>query len=334
MVSRGAHHQGRRRMDAHAERSGVPRLLHRPLPLRQRDRVPALCVARGRRRLRAAHGRLLQRHLRHAPDAVPRRHDDERRSAAALPAGGGPTGPATDAAGASKITNEELSLFVQDKWQPRTNLTVQLRPALGRAADARDRRSDDRRRLRAFLSDPSLPLGRHDSRSVEHVAAARRRGVGRRAATASRCVRASAGVYFARQNMLTQVGIGDDQRRAAADDLRDTELLDRSARPRRCGPGSSARTPLPPGQFPLFSGIRVFDKDYENPRIYAFNVGIRAAAACRTCRLRGLHLERGTPPDAVPELQPQRAVVLRSRGRNTGTSTSTAARRGGRSSAR
>ena len=60
-----AHHQGRRRMDAHAERSGVSRLLHRPLHLRQRDRVPPLRVAGGRRRLRAADGRLPERRLRH-----------------------------------------------------------------------------------------------------------------------------------------------------------------------------------------------------------------------------------------------------------------------------
>ena len=31
-------------------------------------------------------------------------------------------------------------------------------------------------------------------------------------------VRASAGVYYARQNMLSQVGIGHDQRHPAADD--------------------------------------------------------------------------------------------------------------------
>ena len=62
---RRAHHQGRRRMDAHAERSGVPRLLHRPLHLRQRDRVPPLRVAGGVRRLRAADRRLSQRGLRH-----------------------------------------------------------------------------------------------------------------------------------------------------------------------------------------------------------------------------------------------------------------------------
>ena len=38
--------------------------------------------------------------------------------------GAGATGPATDAAGASKITNDEFSLFVQDQWQIRPNLTL------------------------------------------------------------------------------------------------------------------------------------------------------------------------------------------------------------------
>ena len=35
--------------------------------------------------------------------------------------GAGRTAPATDAAGASTITNDEFSLFVQDQWQLRPN---------------------------------------------------------------------------------------------------------------------------------------------------------------------------------------------------------------------
>ncbi|HEV8385561.1 MAG TPA: carboxypeptidase regulatory-like domain-containing protein, partial [Candidatus Acidoferrales bacterium] len=38
--------------------------------------------------------------------------------------GAGPTGPATDAAGASKISNEEFALFAQDSWRVLSNLTV------------------------------------------------------------------------------------------------------------------------------------------------------------------------------------------------------------------
>ena len=85
-------------------------------------------------------------------------------------------------------------------------------------------------------------------------------------------VRASYGVYYARQNMLSQVGFGHDQRSAAADDLREyREPLDFGA-PTPTWPGVVTPTPLPEGQFPLFSGVRVFDRDYKNPHIFAFNV--------------------------------------------------------------
>ena len=40
--------------------------------------------------------------------------------------GAGPNGPATDAAGASSIKNEDFALFVQDKWQVRPNFTLNL----------------------------------------------------------------------------------------------------------------------------------------------------------------------------------------------------------------
>ena len=38
-------------------------------------------------------------------------------------------------------------------------------------------------------------------------------------------------------------------------------------------PGVVTPTALPAGQFPLFTGIRVFDREYSNPRIYSLNVG-------------------------------------------------------------
>jgi len=38
-------------------------------------------------------------------------------------------------------------------------------------------------------------------------------------------------------------------------------------------PNLLAPTAVPPGTFPLFSGIRVFDRDYRNPRILSVNVG-------------------------------------------------------------
>jgi hypothetical protein len=38
-------------------------------------------------------------------------------------------------------------------------------------------------------------------------------------------------------------------------------------------PNLLAPSAVPPGTFPLFSGVRVFDRDYGNPRIFSFNVG-------------------------------------------------------------
>ncbi len=44
---------------------------------------------------------------------------------------GSRTGAPTDAGGASKFDNEDFGLFIQDKWQVRSNLALELRLALG-----------------------------------------------------------------------------------------------------------------------------------------------------------------------------------------------------------
>ena len=92
-------------------------------------------------------------------------------------------------------------------------------------------------------------------------------------------LRGSAGVYFARQNMLSQVGTvttnGLQQQTIFANTA---NLLDFGA-PTPTWPDVVTPAALPEGQFPLFSGVRVFDKDYENPRIYAYNVAYEQEVA-------------------------------------------------------
>ena len=69
---RRPHDQDRRRVAAHEQRPGVSRLLRGPLPVRQRHRVPAVRLARGARRVRAEHDRLLERRVTsRRPPAVP-----------------------------------------------------------------------------------------------------------------------------------------------------------------------------------------------------------------------------------------------------------------------
>ncbi|HEY8459774.1 MAG TPA: TonB-dependent receptor, partial [Blastocatellia bacterium] len=119
--------------------------------------------------------------------------------------GAGLTGPATDAAGASNIDNEEFALFIQDKWQIWQGFTFNygLRWEAQLFPDPVTPPSQTAYGL--FLNDPRFPSDgllpnqnkmfqprvglawdvTHDGKSV---------------------FRASYGVFYARQNMLSQVG--------------------------------------------------------------------------------------------------------------------------------
>ena len=183
--------------------------------------------------------------------------------------GAGLSGPATDAAGASKITNDEFSFFVQDQWQPRSNLTINygLRWDIQLMPETADPQTTA---FAAFLNDPAFPSDgtipdqwdmfqprfgvawdiRNDGKSV---------------------LRGSAGIYSARQNMLSQVGT------VTTNGLQQQTLFSSTANhvafgaPTPTWPGVLTPAAVPPGQFPLFSGVRVFHEDYKNPRIYSFN---------------------------------------------------------------
>ncbi len=183
--------------------------------------------------------------------------------------GAGLSGPATDAAGASKITNNELSLFVQDKWQFRSNVTVNygLRWDAQLMPDTVDPRTTA---YGAFLNDPRFPSdgtipNQWNMWQPRAGVAWDVNGDGHSV------VRASAGVYFARQNMLSQVGSVTTNGLQQQTIFSQTALLTQFGVPTPTWPGVVSPPVLPPGQFPLFSGVRVFDRDYVNPRIYSFN---------------------------------------------------------------
>jgi Carboxypeptidase regulatory-like domain/TonB-dependent Receptor Plug Domain len=190
--------------------------------------------------------------------------------------GAGLTGPATDAAGASDIDNEEFALFIQDKWQiwPGFTFNYGLRweaqlfpdPVVPPSQTAYGIFLNDPR----FPSDGTLPnqskmfqprVGfawdvTHDSKSV---------------------LRASYGVFYARQNMLSQVGSittnGVQQQTIAGV---------RPVWPGVVTPPSTV-TPCVDGgisnPFPCFSGVRIFSRDYDNPRIYSTNVAFERQIA-------------------------------------------------------
>ena len=90
-----------------------------------------------------------------------------------------PDGIARDAAGESDISNEEFSLFIQDKWQAGRGLTIDY--GLRWDAQLMPETVDPKTTVfRAIPERPTVPVGRHDSRSVGAVPAARRVRVGHR----------------------------------------------------------------------------------------------------------------------------------------------------------
>jgi hypothetical protein len=195
--------------------------------------------------------------------------------------GAGPSGPATDAAGASTIKNEDYSLFAQDKWQIRPNFTLsyglrweaQIFPKVTVAPSATA--------YGFALSDPRFPSdGTLHSPKKEFQP---RLGFAWDASKNGKSVlRGSYGIYYARQNMLSQVGsitTNGVQQQTIAGGLFANPFV-RPTWPGLVTPtagscstihGFTAAGPFT-NPFPCFSGVRVFSKDYANPRIYTANV--------------------------------------------------------------
>jgi hypothetical protein len=205
-----------------------------------------------------------------------------------------PDGIPRDAAGASDVTNEEFALFVQDKWQVGHGLTIdygfrwdaQLMPeTVDPKTTAYAFLLNDRR----FPSDGTLPdqwkqfqprAGfawdvNQDGKSVLH---------------------GSAGIYYARQNMLSQVGSVTTNGIQQKSDFRNTAFTAFADMP--VWPNLLAPSAVPAGTFPLFTGVRVFDRDYRNPRIYTVNIGFdqevapSMAAYVDFTVAKGVHLTR------------------------------------------
>jgi Carboxypeptidase regulatory-like domain/TonB dependent receptor-like, beta-barrel/TonB-dependent Receptor Plug Domain len=184
--------------------------------------------------------------------------------------GAGRTGPATDAAGASKITNDEFSLFAQDAWQIRKNVTLNygLRWDSQRMPDTVDPKTTA---FGAFLNDPAFPSD--GTIPSQWSMWQPRLGVAWDVmGDGHSLLRGSWGVYYARQNMLSQVGSVTTNGLQQQTIFANTANLVNFGAPTPTWPNVVSPTPLPEGQFPLFSGVRVFDRDYKNPHVFAYNV--------------------------------------------------------------
>jgi hypothetical protein len=178
-----------------------------------------------------------------------------------------PDGIARDSAGESDINNEEFSAFVQDKWQVTPRVTVNY----GLRWDAQFMPATVDPKTTAygsFLTDPRFPSDgtipdQWKQFQPRAGVAWDVRGNGRSV------VRASGGLYYARQNMLSQVGSVTTNGIQQKSDFRNSGFTSFADMP--VWPNLLTPSPAPAGTFPLFTGVRVFDRDYQNPQIVTLN---------------------------------------------------------------
>jgi hypothetical protein len=198
--------------------------------------------------------------------------------------GAGPSGPATDAAGASEITNNEFALFIQDKWQVNRNLTLNF-GVRWEAQYMPDTVDPSTTAYAIFLSDPNFPSNgripdQTDMWQPRFGFAWDINGQGKSV------VRGNAGIYNARQNMLSQVGSVTTNGLQQQTLFASTGVLTAFGAPTPTWPGvftptaSTCTDPsLGTNPFPCFSGVRVFHRDYRNPRIYTGNIAFEQELA-------------------------------------------------------
>jgi outer membrane receptor for ferrienterochelin and colicin len=206
-------------------------------------------------------------------------------------------GESFDASGASSIKNEDFSIFVQDSWKIRRNFTLNygLRWDAQQFPDPTIAPSSTA--YGSDLSNPNFPTtGRLPNQNKEFQPRVGLAwdifGNGKTA------VRASWGMFYARQNMLTEVG----------------SITTNGVQQQAVSAGSAFGTPPPYGTNaaqidnppPLGTGtpdVRVFSKDYKNPRVYTTNVGVEQALATDYAVYvdftlsKGVHLTRFIDPN-------------------------------------
>ena len=223
----------------------------------------------------------------------------------------GPTTPTgnLDASGASSIGNEDFSLFVQDTWKVWRNFTLNygLRWDAQRFPDPTI--APSKTAYGANLSDPNFPsTGFLPNQNKEFQPRAGFawdiRGNGKSA------LRASYGIFNARQNMLTQVGAITTNGVQQQEIVAVTGFNSAGGNP----PTYPGTVPIPPpgcGGFPCFPGVTVFSKDYKNPRIYTTNVGYEQqlvadyAVYADFTLSKGVHLTRFINPNVGVSVIPQ-----------------------------
>jgi hypothetical protein len=216
--------------------------------------------------------------------------------------------------GASRISNNDFAFFAQDKWQIKPYFTFNygLRweaqlfpdPVIDPSQTA----------YGPFLSNPKFPSDGtlHDQWKMFQP----RLGFAWDLSKSGKSVlRASWGIYNARQNMLTQVGSITTNGAQQRTNFVSSQLIHDFGVPAPTWPGLAPVPDIPAGTFPDFTGVRVFSKDYANPRIYTTNVAFEQELAPNWAvyvdftHAKGVHLTRFFNANFFNDFAPQLGEV-------------------------
>ena len=211
-------------------------------------------------------------------------------------------GETVQQAGYSNINNEEPALYVQDTWQISSRFTLNygLRweaqffpsPVVPPSGTA----------YSPYLGNPAFPSTGYLPNQVKQFQP--RVGFNYDVLGKGRSVlRASAGIYNARQNMLTQVGA------ITTNGAQQQTITEFSGLGNPTYPNAFVVPPAP-GPYAVGAGVTVFDRNYHNPRVYSYNVGFDQqlgndfVAFVDFNDSKGVYLTRFTNPNVGPTVVP------------------------------
>jgi len=174
--------------------------------------------------------------------------------------------------GKSTIKNEDYALFAQDKWQVRSNFSLNYGLRWEAQIFPKPIVPPSKTAYAALLSNPNFPSD-GTLRSPKNEFQPRVGFAWDLSKKGKSVLRASYGIYYGRQNMLSEVGSITDN------GVQQFGIFCNSSFAFTCF-GAASRPPTwpgiqsvpPSGGIPFGASVRVFSKNYANPRVYSANV--------------------------------------------------------------
>ncbi len=171
--------------------------------------------------------------------------------------------------GASNIKNEDIGLFFQDRWQVRPNFTLNYGLRWEAQIFPEPVVPPSQTVYASLLTNPNFPSD-GTLHSPKKQFQPRLGFAWDISGQGKSVIRAHAGIFYGRQNMLSQVGSITDN------GVQQFGIACGSSFGCSNGQGLPSWPNIvnvpPLGGLPAFASIRVFSKDYANPRIYTANV--------------------------------------------------------------